>query len=173
MIIDIQTKKEIEVCFRELTKADIVKYKLQRKDGWFNWRDEIKKENNQVFGLFVLGNNDDIQGVISIEEVGQYVFVSLMESSPHNKFNQSQRRYAGVGKNLLCFAIDRSFTEGFEGFVGLYAKKNHNEKYYQKLKAKCTHVDKDTGKPFYTFYPNESHILINDHFAGGVKICSN
>ena len=79
-----------------------------------------------MFGLFVLGNNIEIQGVIAIQESNdnQLVHVSLMESAPHNRFNILNQKYAAVGKNLLAFAMKHSLTiPEFEGFVGLFQKR--------------------------------------------------
>ena len=94
-----------------------------------------------------------------------------METSPQNQYNHPKRRYAGVGKNLLCFAMYHSFLIEYDGFVGLYAKKNYNEKYYQAIGGICTHESE--GRPFYTFFPDKSRNLIKSHMAGGVTICPN
>lgn len=170
MIIDVQTGNMVDVCFRELKKADTRKYKLNKKNGWFTWSTEFKPDN-RVFGMFILGEND-IQGLISLQNLdNEYMYISLMEASPINQYNNMHRRYEGVGKNLLCFAISQSFDLGLEGYVGLHAKKNYNEKYYQDLKAVCTHVM--DGRPFYAFFPDKSLYLLNKYMPGGVKICQN
>lgn len=174
MIVDIRTGNKIDICFQELEKNDIKKFGLTRKNGWFNWMHEINNENKRVFGMFVLGNTKkEILGAISIQEqqMDQYIFVSLMESSPQNRYSHSNRNYIGVGKNLLCFSVHYSFLVGFQGFVGLYAKRNYNEKYFQDLEGICTH--EEDGKPFYAFFPDKSKELINRHMVGGIVICPN
>jgi hypothetical protein len=91
MIVDVKTGRRVDVCFRELDKSDVRKYGLTKSNGWFHWANEFKIEQNRVFGLFVLGNNKDIHGVISIQEWdhSQMVHIRLMESAPHNQFNQT------------------------------------------------------------------------------------
>ena len=172
MIVDVKTGKPVDVCFRELDQSDVRKYGLIKRYGWFNWAKEFKNEQNRVFGLFVLGNNEVIQGVIAIQEWehSQLVHIALMESAPHNQFNQPNQQYAAVGKNLLCFAMDYSLSiPTFEGFIGLVAKKNNNEEYYTKLQAEISnYID---GKPYYFFETSISKSLVKQYLPGGVTIC--
>lgn len=174
MIVDANSGKCVEVCFRELDLSDVRKYALTKRNGWFNWGKEFQNEQNRVFGLFLLGNNKDIQGVIAIQEWvdSQMVHITLMESAPHNQFKNPNQKYAAVGKNLLSFAMNYSLSiPTFEGFVGLMAKKNYNEGYYIKLKAEISnYLD---GKPYYFFETCVSEALVKKYLPGGVIICPN
>lgn len=172
MIINVMTGLQMDVCFRELDKTDVKKFGLTRSDGWFNWAREFKNEQNRVFGIFVLGNNSDIQGIIAIQERedSQMVHIELMEAAPHNQYNHPDQKYSEVGKHLLAFAMNHSLSfPEFEGFVGLFAKKNYNEKYYTKLQAEVSnYID---GKPYFYFDTNASKSLVKQYLPGGVTIC--
>ncbi|WML41557.1 hypothetical protein RCG19_07875 [Neobacillus sp. OS1-2] len=174
MIVDMKTGKSVDVCFRELDISDVRKFGLTTSNGWFHWEKEFKNELNRVFGLFMLGNNKDIQGVIAIQEWdhSQMVHIALMESAPHNQFNYPNQQYAAVGKNLLSFAMTYSLSiPSFEGFVGLMAKKNYNEEYYTKLQAEISnYID---GRPYYYFETSFSNSLAKHYLPGGVTICPN
>lgn len=121
--------------------------------------------------MFVIGENK-IQGVIAVQnhKHNQLIHIELMETAPSNKYNNRNQTYAGVGKDLLCFAIDLSFQLNYEGFVGLFAKINQNEKYYKKLGAFQSRI----GLPPYYYFPTKnSAILLNQYMPGGVQWCQN
>ncbi len=174
MIFDVKTGKSVDVCFRELDKSDVKTYGLSKRNGWFDWAKEFKNEQNRVFGLFVLGNHEDIQGIIAIQEWehSQLIHIALMESAPHNQFNKPNQQYAAIGKNLISFAMAYSLSiPEFEGFVGLEAKKNHNEVYYKDLKAVISnYID---GKPYYYFETSISKSHLKKYSPGGVNLCQN
>ena len=67
MIIDVQTGKQIDVCFKELTKSDITRYGLTTRNKWFDWKKEINDGNKRVFGIFTFGNN--------VKEIQKYNFL--------------------------------------------------------------------------------------------------
>lgn len=169
MITNIQTGEKVDVCYKVLIKNDIIKYKLYNKYGWFKWAKEFVKKENKLFGMFVEGK-DEIQGVIAIQEQqeNQVIHIELMESAPHNKYSHSNQLYSGIGKNLLCFAIDLSFQLNYEGYIGFYAKKNQNEDYYKKLGA----IRSRFGIPPYYYFPTSRSIrLLNEYLPGGVHWC--
>ncbi|QQZ08509.1 hypothetical protein [Heyndrickxia vini] len=174
MLVNVQSGDYVDVCFQALEKSDVKKYGLTKRNGWFDWEKEFKIKNNLVFGLFVKGNTVEIQGVIAIQEWhhSQMIYVKLMESAPQNKRDFPKRKYAYSGNHLLCFAMDYSFTLEFEGYVGLFAKKNYNEEYYRD-KLGATLASYQEGRPFYFFDTDKSEGLLRSHFVGGVTICPN
>lgn len=175
MILEVSTGNSVLVCFRQLSQVDVKKYGLTISNGWFNWKKLLKNEKNKTFGLFVEGNNDEIQGVIAIQEwrESQLVHVELMESAPHNRYDAEDRRYKGVGKSLLCFAMHHSlqYYVDFEGYVGLTAKKNYNEEFYQNLNA--IFANEINGRPYYFFETDISRSLTQTYMPGGVPTCQN
>ncbi|MDQ0859828.1 hypothetical protein [Bacillus sp. V2I10] len=171
MIYNIKTGHLENICFKILNKTDVRKYRLNQRNGWFDWDTIIKHEINKVFGLFVEGK-DEIQGVIAIQEQteNQIIHIVLMESAPHNKFQSSKQVYSSVGKNLLAFAMCVSFSyKEFEGYVGLYAKLNYNELYYSKLKANLANYHQ--GRPYMYFDTEASQELVSKYMPGGYRLC--
>ncbi|MFA9560480.1 hypothetical protein ACERII_24580 [Evansella sp. AB-rgal1] len=70
---------------------------------------------------------DEIQGAIAIQEHpdNQLINIELMEASPLNRQDNTQRKYTGFRKNLLCFAASQSFSFGYDGYIGLSVKKKN------------------------------------------------
>ncbi|WP_106496388.1 hypothetical protein [Lentibacillus sp. Marseille-P4043] len=91
-----------------------------------------------------------------------------MEAAPQNKSSNPNQVYAGIGKNLLCFAIDVSFQCNYDGYIGLFAKKNKNEEYYRKLWAIQSMY---SIPPYYYFPTDKSAKLIKNYLPGGVRWC--
>lgn len=169
MIKELSSKSNLAVCFKPLSKSDVTKYELFVKNGWFQRLKIFNNKRNKVYGLFII-NNEEIQGVIAVQEhaQNQIIHVELMEAAPHNRTTHEHPKYAGVGKNLLCFAINFSVDAGFEGFIGLSPKKNTNEKYYQTLGAKQA---RSGVPPYYYFDTSRSSHLLNKYMPGGVQLC--
>ncbi|MFD1037081.1 hypothetical protein ACFQ3N_01390 [Virgibacillus byunsanensis] len=169
MIINIYTGETVDICYKVLGKSDVKKYNLYKKNGWFEWTKEFAKKENKLFGMFVKGK-DVIQGVIAIQEHknNQLIHIELMEAAPQNKFSNPNQTYAGIGKNLLCFAVELSFQLNYEGYIGLFAKRNQNEDYYRKLGAIQSRFN---FTPYYFFPTNKSAELHNRYLPGGVQWC--
>jgi hypothetical protein len=91
------------------------------KNGWlFNWKSEYKRPDRDVYKLTIYGNPEIIQGLISITEREDYVYMHLIESAP---FNLGRKKvYIGVPGNLVAFACRIAFHRGFEGYVRLPQK---------------------------------------------------
>ncbi|WP_226036675.1 hypothetical protein [Aquibacillus saliphilus] len=173
MLIKVQSGEFIDVCFRVLEKSDLKMYGLTRRNGWFDWASEFKKKRNYMFGMFVVGNTKDCQGIIAIQEhtENQLIHIELMEAAPSNRYDGPSRQYKYVGIHLLGFAMHYSLQryEQFEGFVGLMAKLNHNEHYYQRLGGICANLI--NGRPYYFFDDKASRQLVNTYMPGGVQLC--
>ena len=116
----------------EVTAQDL---KLVTKSrGWnFNWKRELKKVGAEVYKLTVVNNTEIIQGLISIEDKGDHIFVNLIENAPFNI--GKQKLYEGVPGNLFAFACKLSWDKGNEGFVSFISKTKLMEHYNKTLGA--------------------------------------
>lgn len=84
---DAQTGESLLTNFRRATVRDIAKAKV-----WlFDWRRELKI--SEVYSLFTKGASRDIQGLISIQDRGDHIWVNLAEAAPHNL--GKTKRYKG------------------------------------------------------------------------------
>lgn len=108
-----------------------------KKNGWqFNWKNELKQPQREVYKLSITNNLNIIQGLISLELKSDHVYMHLIESSPFNKGRE--KVYAGVPGNLVAFACKLSFQRGHDGNVSFVAKSQLIKHYEQSLEA--THI---------------------------------
>nr|WP_299422681.1 hypothetical protein [uncultured Emticicia sp.] len=70
--------------------------------------------------MVIEGNQDVLQGMISLENMQGFVYVSLIESISYNK--GINKVYEGVAGNLFAYACKVSHELGFDGFVAFDAK---------------------------------------------------
>jgi hypothetical protein len=115
-----------------IDKDDLIS--ITKKNGWlFNWKSEYNKPDRDVYKLTIEGNPDVIQGLISITERKDHVYLHLIESAP---FNLGRNKvYLGVPGNLVAFVRRISFHRGFEGYVSFTAKTQLIEHYEKTLGA--------------------------------------
>jgi hypothetical protein len=115
----------------ELTANDI--RKLKKAEWLFDWKAEAKQPDRQVYKLIITGNTDIIQGLISLQDRGDHIFMPLIES---NKFNRGAKKvYLGVPSNLVAFACKLSFDNGYGGYVSFESKTRLIEHYRKTLGA--------------------------------------
>ena len=115
----------------ELNLADIKK--LKKADWLFEWKAEAKSKDRMVYKLVILENPNIIQGLISLQDRGDHIFMTLIESS---KFNRGDKKiYLGVPGNLVAFACKISFEKGYGGYVSFESKSKLKEHYKKTLKA--------------------------------------
>ncbi len=115
-----------------LTKNDIKL--ITKTNGWvFNWRDELKEPTREVYKLTIVNNSTIIQGLISLEEKSDHVYMHLVESAPFNK--GKTKVYSGVAGNLVAYACKFAFQRGFEGNLSFISKTQLIEHYIQSLGA--------------------------------------
>lgn len=109
--------------------------KIVKKTEWlFNWQAEIKDKSKTVYGLTTVSNSDIIQGIISLTDKGDHIFMDLIESA---KFNKGKKKlYKGVAGNLVAFACKTSFEKGYDGVVSFIAKTQLIDHYTLTLGAK-------------------------------------
>ena len=89
-------------------------------DWQFNWREQLKYNERETYKLVVRNNQKIIQGLISLSDQGDHIYMHLIESA---KFNKGKMKvYTGVPGNLVAFACKLSFDKGYEGYLAFDAK---------------------------------------------------
>ncbi|WP_280746314.1 MULTISPECIES: hypothetical protein [unclassified Parabacteroides] len=115
-----------------LSKTELKK--LTQKNGWrFDWKNEFKFPEKEVYKLTISNNPNIIQGVVSLEVKDDHVFMHLIESAPFNI--GKSKTYLGVPGNLVAFACKLSFQRGGEGYVSFISKTKLIEHYEKSLGA--------------------------------------
>jgi len=111
----------------QLTEADL--HLIHKSEWQFDWRNEIKDTTKEVYKLTTENNPAIIQGLLSIEDKKDHIFMHLIESS---KFNRGKGKiYFGVPGNLVAYACKVSVDKGYQGFLAFDAK-TALIKYYQE-----------------------------------------
>ncbi len=106
---------------------------IRKVDWQFNWHKELKDETKEVYKLTTANNPTIIQGLLSIEDKSDHIFMHLIESS---KFNKGKEKvYLGVPGNLVAYACKISVDKGYEGFLAFDAKTALIKHYEQSLFA--------------------------------------
>lgn len=107
---------------------------ISRNKGWlFDWKNEFKHPERDLYKLTIVGNPNIIQGLLSIEIKEDHVYMHLVENAPFNR--GKDKVYAGVAGNLVAFACRVSFQRGFEGNVSFLSKTQLIEYYEKSLGA--------------------------------------
>lgn len=115
----------------KMGKADI---KQIIKTEWeFDWHTEIKDKTKEVYKLTTVNNSTIIQGLLSLEDKDDHLFMHLIESARFNK--KKNKIYFGVPGNLVAFACKLSMDKGYEGFLAFDAKTALIRHYQQTLHA--------------------------------------
>jgi hypothetical protein len=115
-----------------LEKPDIKE--IAKKNGWnFNWNNEFKSIEKEIYKLTIVNNPKIIQGMLSLTIESDHVFMNLLESAPFNI--GKGKLYEGVPGNLVAFACKISFQKGFDGFVAFDSKTKLIKHYENTLGA--------------------------------------
>lgn len=131
-IENVLTGETFETEISEVTLDELAH--LNDDDWLFDWVSEFRAKGREIFKLVTRQNPTVIQGLISLTERNDHVFVYLIENAP---FNIGQKKiYAGVAGNLIAFACKRSFECGFGGAVSFTAKTQLMAHYEKMLGAK-------------------------------------
>lgn len=125
-IENIATGEVFDTIVVRLTSKDM---KLIRKSEWqFDWSKELKDKTKEIYKLTTVNNPKIIQGLLSIEDKQDHIFIHLIESS---KFNKGKNKiYLGVPGNLVAYACKVSVDTGYQGFLAFDAKSaliKHNQ----------------------------------------------
>jgi hypothetical protein len=123
-----------EVFDTSVVRLAIKDLSLIHKSEWqFDWRIEFKDKTKEIYKLTTVNNPNIIQGLLSIEDKEDHVFMHLIESSNFNK--GKDKVYFGVPGNLVAFACKISFDKGYEGFLAFDAKTVLIKHYQETLHA--------------------------------------
>ena len=102
---------------------------IKKADWLFDWKAEAKNKEKSVYKLVIADNPTIIQGLISLQDKGDHIYMHLIESI---KFNRGSKKvYLGVPGNLVSFACKLSFDKGYRGIVSFESKTkliNHYQK---------------------------------------------
>jgi hypothetical protein len=117
-----KTGESFATDFRRATARDIAK----TKNWLFDWRHELT--NNEVYKLFSKDAPREIQGLISIQDRGDHIWVNLavLRRTIWAKLNVTRWRQS------LRNCVKISFDKGYEGFVA-----------FLKRKLSSLHITKD------------------------------
>ena len=106
---------------------------IKKADWQFDWLKELKDGSKEVFKLTTANNPTIIQGLVSIEDKQDHIFMHLIESA---KFNKGKEKvYLGVPGNLVAYACKVSVDKGFDGFLAFDAKSALIKHYQESLYA--------------------------------------
>lgn len=107
---------------------------LKKVDWNFDWKKELQDSNKFIYKLNTVENPKIIQGLISLTDKGDHIFMNLIENA---KFNKGKNKlYNGVAGNLVAFACKISFEKNYDGIVSFIAKTNLVSHYEKTLGAK-------------------------------------
>jgi len=126
-IINRASGDKLEIEFHLATKTELSKLK-----GWrFDWKKEY--QNNDIYKMVIKGNKNIIQGLIALQDLQGFIYVSLVETAPFNMGVQGL--YKGVGPGLFALACKLSFDKGYDGYVSFQAKTDLIDHYQKALGA--------------------------------------
>ena len=107
---------------------------VTKKKGWlFNWKEELRHPERDIYKLTIVNNASIIQGLVSLEVKTDHVYMHLVENAPFNW--EKSKLYSGVPGNLVAFACKLSFQRGHEGNVAFISKTQLIEHYTATLGA--------------------------------------
>ena len=93
---------------------------LNKTDWQFKWQEQLKLNDRETYKLVIKDNSKIIQGLISLSDQGDHIYMHLVESA---KFNKGKTKiYTGVPGNLVAFACKLSFEKDYDGYLAFDAK---------------------------------------------------
>ncbi len=123
-----------EVFDTEIVRLTIKDVNQINKADWqFDWVKEINDKTKEVYKLTTVNNPTIIQGLLSVEDKQDHVFMHLIEGAKFNK--QKNKIYFGVPGNLVAFACKISVDKGYQGFLAFDAKTALIKHYQETLFA--------------------------------------
>ncbi len=95
---------------------------IKKTDWIFDWKKEAKNKDKFVYKLVVAENLSIIQGLISIQDKGDHIYMHLIESS---KFNRGEKKvYLGFLETLLRLLASFLLKKVTKDFFLLKVKQN-------------------------------------------------
>lgn len=131
-IKNVVTNDSFQTEISRVTKNDLKV--ITKNNKWlFNWKQELKQPERDIYKLTIVNNPRIIQGLISLEVKFDHVYMHLVESAPFNK--GKRKMYSGVPGNLVAYACKLSFQRGHEGNVAFISKTQLIDHYIESLGA--------------------------------------
>jgi hypothetical protein len=132
--VDRLTNSIVNTLTGETLDTEVVKMSknefIIQSDWEFDWMQELKKTDREIFKLVSLKNPEAIHALISLAPFNDHVWIHLIESA---KFNRGKSKvFDGAPANLVAFAAKLSFEIGFDGYV-LFAAKSKLIEHYEKM----------------------------------------
>ncbi len=107
---------------------------ISKSHGWlFDWKAEYRLADRDVYKLVIRNNLSIIQGLISLTEREDHIYMHLIESSPFNRGKENV--YLGVPGNLVAFACRLAFHRAFVGYFSFTSKSTLLDHYEKTLGA--------------------------------------
>lgn len=123
-----------EVFDTEVVRLTIKDVNQIKKVDWqFDWTKEIRDKTKEVYKLTTTNNPTIIQGLLSIEDKQDHIFMHIIESAKFNK--HKNKVYLGVPGNLVAYACKVSVDKGYQGFLAFDAKTSLIKHYQETLYA--------------------------------------
>ncbi len=132
--------------------------KMTKKEWHFDWEKECAK--GKVYKLVIEGNPNVVQGLVSLIDQKDNIYLSLIENAPYNI--GANKIYEGVAGNLFAFACKVAFSKGYEGYISFHAKTELVEHYMKSLGAKRI------NSQLMYIGTREATILVNRYFKNFV-----
>lgn len=106
---------------------------IRRREWQFDWHGELLKDRREVYRLTTENNPHIIQGLVSLEDKGDHMYMHLIESAAFNRGRS--KTFLGVPGNLIAYGCKLSFDRGYDGFVAFTAKTALVQHYRDSLGA--------------------------------------
>lgn len=103
-------------------------------DWIFNWHSELCRKDRQVLKIELLQEPSTVQGLVSLTDKGDHIYMHLIENASWNK--GKNKLYCGVAGNLVACACKLSFDLKYDGIVSFVPKTQLVEHYQKTLGAK-------------------------------------
>lgn len=106
---------------------------INKADWQFSWQGQVKLSDRETYKLVIRDNPKIIQGLISLSDQSDHIYMHLIESA---KFNKGKHKlYTGIPGNMVAFACKLSFDKGYDGYLAFDAKSVLIKHYQQTLYA--------------------------------------
>ena len=131
-IEDVCTGERLETEMFPVSKDDM--RHILKKNGWqFDWKVEFDNPIRTVYKLVTVQQPEIIQGLVSVSQENGCLIMNLVEVAPAN-FGKN-KKYLGVGGNLVAFACRLSRELGYDGEILFFSKTQLIEHYEKTLGA--------------------------------------
>lgn len=107
---------------------------IRAADWLFDWHSELCRRDRQVLKIALLNEPSTVQGLVSLTDKGDHIYMHLIENVSWNK--GKNKLYCGVAGNLFAAACKLSFDLKYDGIVSFVPKTQLIDHYQKALGAK-------------------------------------